>query len=192
MTKLGAHQIEGGVVQSIQPGANVTIDNTDPQHPVVSATGGGGGGTGTLLAVVAATASSSINTTTQTPDKAFDGDTVSKWLTNATPTGWLRAELSQAYAINRYSLSGESDAANMNRSPKDWTLEGSNDGTAWTVLDARTGQTGWTVGQVRSFTFTNSTAYLYYRLNISANNGGSYTGVTELILGARFLRYIIP
>ncbi|WP_219589582.1 hypothetical protein [Variovorax sp. RO1] len=32
-----------GGVQSLVPGANVTIDDTDPAHPVISATGGGGG-----------------------------------------------------------------------------------------------------------------------------------------------------
>ena len=30
----------GGGVQSIVPGDNISIDNTDPQNPVVSSTGG--------------------------------------------------------------------------------------------------------------------------------------------------------
>jgi len=33
-----------GVVQSIVAGSNVTVDDTDPANPIVSATGGGGGG----------------------------------------------------------------------------------------------------------------------------------------------------
>lgn len=33
-----------GVVQSIIPGSNVTVDNTDPANPIVSSTGGGGSG----------------------------------------------------------------------------------------------------------------------------------------------------
>jgi len=32
-------------VLGVTAGANVTVDNTDPQHPKISATGGGGGGT---------------------------------------------------------------------------------------------------------------------------------------------------
>lgn len=32
----------GGGIQSIQEGANITVDNSDPLNPVVSATGGGG------------------------------------------------------------------------------------------------------------------------------------------------------
>lgn len=34
----------GSGVQSIVPGTNVTVDDSDPQNPIVSATGGGGGG----------------------------------------------------------------------------------------------------------------------------------------------------
>ena len=41
-------------VREVRAGSNVTIDNTDPQYPVVSSTGGGGGG-GTVDTVVAGT-----------------------------------------------------------------------------------------------------------------------------------------
>lgn len=34
----------GGIVESIVAGANVTVDDTDPANPIVSASGGGGGG----------------------------------------------------------------------------------------------------------------------------------------------------
>ena len=37
------NNVSGGI-QSIVAGTNVTIDNTDPLNPVVSATGGGSGG----------------------------------------------------------------------------------------------------------------------------------------------------
>lgn len=38
----------GGVV-SVQAGTNITVDNTDPANPIVSAIGGGGDGTGGQL-----------------------------------------------------------------------------------------------------------------------------------------------
>jgi hypothetical protein len=40
-------------VQSVVAGTNVSVDNTDPQNPIVSATGGGGGVTLAQLATVA-------------------------------------------------------------------------------------------------------------------------------------------
>jgi hypothetical protein len=39
-------------VQSIVAGTNVTVDNTDPANPIVSATGGGGGGASVTVADV--------------------------------------------------------------------------------------------------------------------------------------------
>lgn len=50
-----------GVVQSVVAGLNVTVDATDPAHPIVSSTGGGGGGSGGSggKAIVVAAANSS-------------------------------------------------------------------------------------------------------------------------------------
>ena len=48
----------GTPLQSVQAGANITVDNTDPQNPVIASTGGGGGGgTVTSVDVVAAAGS---------------------------------------------------------------------------------------------------------------------------------------
>lgn len=41
-----------GLITSIVAGTNVTVDSTDPAHPIVSATGGGGSGDGDMLASV--------------------------------------------------------------------------------------------------------------------------------------------
>lgn len=43
--QLEAHIVKG-VVRSIVPGTGVTVDDTDPANPIVSATGGGGSGGG--------------------------------------------------------------------------------------------------------------------------------------------------
>jgi len=42
VTQVIISEVGGGGVQSVQAGTNVTVDNTDPQNPIVSATGGGG------------------------------------------------------------------------------------------------------------------------------------------------------
>lgn len=43
MKKLGRHQVEGTLVESVVAGTGVTVDATDPENPIVSASGGSGG-----------------------------------------------------------------------------------------------------------------------------------------------------
>lgn len=130
--------------------------------------------------IVATTASSSLSGADNAPSKAFDGTSITQWTSNGTSTGWLRAELASAVALTRYGVAGRRDAT-PNRSPKDWTFEGSNDGSTWTTLDTQSGIT-WTSGHGQVFTFENTTAYLYYRLNVTANGGDVYLNVPELYL----------
>lgn len=118
------------------------------------------------------------------PDRAFDNSTDyidGLWIMNAT-TGWLKYDFgaSNQRIITRYTLRGQSNAPA--RSPKNWTLEGSNDDTNWATLDTQTNQTSW--AGMNTYTFTNTTAYRYYRLNITANNGDTYpmTCISEMEL----------
>ena len=53
----------------------------------------------------------------------------------------------------------------QNRFPHTWTFEGSNDGTTWTVVDRHKGDRNWSNPCVRRFTFGNTEAFQYYRLN---------------------------
>ena len=55
-------------------------------------------------------------------------------------------------------------------STKAWTLEGSNDGSSWVILDTQTSQTAWADGR-KTFNIANRTAYSRYKLNITQNNG---------------------
>lgn len=60
------------------------------------------------------------------------------------------------------------------RTPNTWIFEGSNNGSSWTTLDTQTGVTTATWNAQYSFSlrfsFSNSTPYLYYRMNISVAN----------------------
>lgn len=125
------------------------------------------------------TGTSSTNFPGDTPANAFDGNSGTFWTTNAVSTGWLRAEMSAAVALNEYAITGR--AGFTGRSPNSWTFEGSNDGSSWTTLDTRSSVT-WSGGETKTYTFSNTTAYLYYRLNVSANNGDTYLGLAELTL----------
>ena len=94
------------------------------------------------------------------------------WSASAAVPGWVQAQLSSAAVSTAYTIIARTDAPNSCAS--DWTFEGSNDGSSWTTLDTRTGQT-WNAGQRRQYSFSNSTSYLYYKLNITATQGGGAT-----------------
>lgn len=128
----------------------------------------------------------------------LDKLTSSKWLTlGGNVTGWLQYQFlgKGAYSINGYRIASANDAPG--RDPRDWTLQGSHDGTEWFVIDTRTGESWPERFQYREFTFDNAIAYSYYKLNITANNGdGSLTGFSEWELLERDLpgapKYVSP
>ncbi|MDB5052154.1 MAG: coagulation factor 5/8 type domain protein, partial [Bacilli bacterium] len=127
------------------------------------------------------TASSTSSPVGEEKEKAFDGTTSTKWLTYAS-TGWIQYQLTAANTVAKYSVASANDVPA--RDPKDWTLKGSNDGTNWTTLDTRTGQTFANRYQTNTYTFSNSTAYQYYRLDVSANSGDSLLQLSEIGLFA--------
>jgi hypothetical protein len=116
------------------------------------------------------------------PSGAHDGNLSNPWITNGVQSGWVRYQLASAYVATGYDIWG---GAAPTRNPKDWTFEGSNDGSTWTTLDTRTAQTWANIGDINRYTFSNTTAYLYYRLNVSANNGDTYLAVAELMLAQK-------
>ncbi|MDF6046409.1 ThuA domain-containing protein [Streptomyces sp. JH14] len=119
------------------------------------------------------------NPPNETKDKLFDGKNDTKWLAR-TPTGWVTMKLDKPVAVINYALTSANDSSG--RDPKDWKLQGSEDGETWKTLDTRTGETFSSRFQTRQFQFTNSTAYQHYRLEITANSGEPLTQLAELRL----------
>jgi hypothetical protein len=108
----------------------------------------------------------------------FDRNTGSGWSTaNTVTTGWLSYNFPTGKIIKRYgwfaSIFGSTN-------PRTWTFEGSNNGSTWVVLDT---QTAFTSGASTFYSFdisANTTSYTYYRINISAVNGGGNIAIQEL------------
>jgi hypothetical protein len=78
----------------------------------------------------------------------------------------------------------EKDA--ISQTPKRFTIEGSNDGLNWTAIDSTytasdyVGNGAFLWGDLQD-TSANSTAYLYHRVNITANNGDvTFIAIAEL------------
>lgn len=113
--------------------------------------------------------------------QAFDNNfTGSKWLA-LTASAWIKYDLGAGNEkiVTSYTITSGNDAAS--RDPMSWGFEGSNDDLNWTVLDTRVGQTWSTRLQTKAFgPFVNTTAYRYYRLNVTANYGSTLLQIEEL------------
>ena len=82
---------------------------------------------------------------------AFDNDAVSRWSTPVgTVSGWIAYQFPSAVDVAEYTIQAHPTAPL--RSPRDWQFEYSDDGVTWTVIEDRYGVTGWTNGQIRTFT----------------------------------------
>ncbi len=103
--------------------------------------------------------------------KAFDSVFSSKYCVLHSPV-WLQYKFpgTAAYAIKRYKIVSANDNQGI-RDPKDWTLQGSNDGLTWTTVDTRTGQTFTERFQAREYEFINTAPYAYYRFNFTSTGG---------------------
>ncbi len=122
---------------------------------------------------------SSYASSAEVPDKAFDTNPGSKWFNSAAPTGWIQKDFgaNNAQLVKRYTISS---ADVTTRDPKDWQFQGSQDGVNWTILDSQSDQSFAYRIQQNRYDIGNTTAYRYYRLNVTANNGDTTLAVAEL------------
>ncbi|MFD9000055.1 GH92 family glycosyl hydrolase [Streptomyces sp. NPDC059582] len=105
-----------------------------------------------------------------------DSEPGTKWLAFEA-TGWAEFDLDKPLAIKTYALTSANDFAE--RDPKDWTLQGSVDGTDWKTLDTRSGETFPERFQTKSYDLAEpAAAYQHFRLDITKNNGAS--GILQL------------
>jgi len=112
--------------------------------------------------------------------RAFDNNSDTRWGVNAT-SGILTVTLPATKIVSGYSIRARNDTYLID-SPKAWTFEGSNNGTNWTILDTQAGVTAWSMNERKEFVVSNLASYLYYRLNISSNQSGTDTSVSEVEL----------
>lgn len=98
---------------------------------------------------------------------AFDRNITTGWTSAVANTGWLGYNFQRDITIYKYALTVfNTQYAPM---PKNWTFEGSNDGTTWTVIDTRSNISNWSAGVTRQeFTITTPTKFKQYRINVTA------------------------
>ncbi len=119
--------------------------------------------------------------------KAFDGTSANNytWTSGGgAPPHWLKIDFGSVIdsVVRSYAIQANTDSF-PNRLPQDWTFEGSNNDSDWDVLDTVTGEVSWADGETRTFECSDtSTAYRYYRINISDENGDTYTEIGEFYI----------
>lgn len=109
----------------------------------------------------------------------IDSNVNTKWL-DRNSTSWLQFEMEEPETVIKYALTSANDFSS--RDPKNWKFEGSNDGEDWTTLDTRSDEKFAKRFETKIYEFENETEFLYYRLNITANNGDSYIQLAEFQL----------
>ncbi len=132
-------------------------------------------------------ASASSNYSATPPYLAFanssGGNGCCDWTGTGSGTDWLQIFMSSAITVYSYGVHFDSGANPLARAPRNWTMQGSSDGTSWTVVDTETNQTSWSYGQTRVFVLSSSQTYAYWRISITANNGdATYTSICSLYL----------
>ena len=111
-------------------------------------------------------------------DKAFDGDTETKWLDHNDWQGapsvdnpsWIQMDFPEAVAVDTVAITSANDAPA--RDPENFNLQGSNDGgTTWVNIGAWVGEAFEQRFERKTFSLSNVLAYSSYRLNITKNFG---------------------
>ncbi|RYG62859.1 discoidin domain-containing protein [bacterium] len=101
--------------------------------------------------------------------KVVDNNASSKYLTFH-PGAWIQWQCGTPSLLTKYTITSGNDAPT--RDPKNWTLQGSNDGSTWANLDTRTNEVFASRGLKREFTISPTVAYTYFRLTMQNNSDG--------------------
>ena len=118
---------------------------------------------------------------------AFDGNSNTRWASGGGVPSWIQIQFPTEVVCNAYQITSRNDGY-YNQAPREFRLEGSNDGTTWRTLDTQTGIV-FNQNETKLFDFINERAYLYYRIYVTASNGGDYVAISKFELGRLFKTY---
>jgi hypothetical protein len=119
------------------------------------------------------------NQYTGTPGTVYGGTQTTTVGGTAYPGEWIQIQMPTALVLSSYSMYGRVNFTY--RMPYNWIVAGSNNGTTWTQVDSRSGQGSWRGQDPISYTVVSTTAYLYFRLVVTAIVDG--TGGSPVNLG---------
>lgn len=117
---------------------------------------------------------------------AYTNSTSLSWNSNAIVSSqWLKWSGTVANEFDVVSAAITSRGGEPARSPKDFTIEYSDDDSMWTAAKTVTGSSGWADPETRYFTWASVGGHRYWRINVTAVDGdaGPYAGIGILRLG---------
>ena len=167
----GSTDVNGDEITYIIEISNSTADESFINTTEL-ATDDSDGGSDTITA-------SGENCGSECKEDAFDRSTSTKWLTFAT-AGSITVQLNKgSVRVHNYSICSANDAAE--RDPDDWTIEGSNDGSSWTVLDTVTNN-GEFASRNTCYPFEMDTIgnYSYYKMDITELAGAPSANILQI------------
>ena len=86
--------------------------------------------------------------------------------------------------VSSYAFTSGEDVPE--RDPKDWTLEASNDGQTWTVLDRHADEPPFAARKLRkAYTFINDRSFRDYRFTFSGHRSATHFQLAEIEIGPR-------
>ena len=122
---------------------------------------------------------SSENTTAQQAWKAFNNTTGDLWIASSAGTGWLKYDFGSGVTKTPVAITIQASSSPTG-APASGTIQGSNDGSTWTTLKTLSGLS-WSANEIKTFTFSNTTAYRYFFFYIVPASGGPSIQEIELL-----------
>jgi predicted alpha-1,2-mannosidase len=173
-THLSQSQLADGGVLRFTMGPSLSAWGSAAADAPASLSSAGSGTT--LLQDAAAPGAGTATGSGGTDVSALFDDTSATQVTFNSATPWMRYDLPQPARVAYYTLTSGSVAGD----PAAWSLQGSNDGTTWTTLDTRSGQTFTDRQQTKDFAVAHPGDYRDYRLEVTANSGTATTTLSEI------------
>ena len=118
------------------------------------------------------------NTETEWHDTGPDGNTMPSW--------WkVDFGASNTKAVTSYSIRAADSSDRLDNAPSLWSFERSDDNVAWVTEDTQGSETGWAVGERRTYTLPGADTGTvevrrYWRLNFTALNGDTELQIAEV------------
>ena len=111
----------------------------------------------------------------------FNNTIADNMSTSGGPTQWFYTDLGSGSGkgCTRYTITS-SNLANTRSRSQSWTIAGSNDASSWTDLDSQSGVTWTSNGQTKTYDFTNTTVYRYWRATLTSTNSANAPELGEM------------